>query len=205
MREPIDTIMYRNHEIKVYYDESGHSPDYWRDDAAFLVYDHRNFTVRVDGFNPQDIFDFTQEGKRVLYDGYYVFPVYAYIHSGVSLSLGRSGYPFNCRFDTSMKGFALVQRMAGCYNYDKAYERAQSLLKEWNTYLDGDVYGYMSPFGSCWGFYGKEGRDEMIEEAKGQIDYHAYQQNIKRQATLKMFIHHRVPYETRAKLLPKLL
>jgi hypothetical protein len=36
-----------------------------------------------------------------------IFPVYAYIHSGIALSTSR-GYPFDCPWDSGQLGFALV-------------------------------------------------------------------------------------------------
>lgn len=196
MREPIETIMYRNYEIAVYYDDSNESPDDWRNDERFLVYDHRQFTVRRDGFDVADIFEVFQ--TKNLYDGFFIYPVYAYIHSGVSLSLGR-GYPYNCRFDTSFKGFALIKKQKGTYNREtSAREAAEGLIKSWNTYLSGDVYGYNSAAGSCCGFYGKEGMKQMIEEAKAEIDHDIAERMFTRFQMLKTYIKHKVPFEKRA-------
>lgn len=194
----IETIEYRGYEIEVCYDTDAESPDLWGNDRVFIVYDHRDFDVRRKGFDPQDIFDHITETKRLFYDGYFVFPLYAYIHSGVSLSLGRSGYPFNCPWDTSYKGFVLVKRCKGwTYTRKKAEELAQSEVEEWNTYLSGDVYGYNSEVGGCWGFYGDEGRKQMIEDAKGEIDYEIEKKRESHFKQLKTWIKNRVPLEKR--------
>ena len=104
-----ETIKYKGFKIKTYYDEDPMSPQEMGDDSEVcLVYDHRDFCVRVKGFDPDDIFETFQ--TKNIYQGFWIFPVYAYIHSGVALSLGRSGYPFNDRWDVSFKGFALVKR-----------------------------------------------------------------------------------------------
>jgi hypothetical protein len=95
-----------------------------------------------------------------------------YSHSGCSLSLGRSKYPFNDRWDVSSTGFALVKRQKSCsWKRDKAYSCAESLIKGWNMYLSGDVYRYNSEAGGVCGYYGKEGKEQMIKEAKAEIDY----------------------------------
>lgn len=166
--EAIETITYRGEAIEVFYDEDATSPKDWDNDFAFIVYDHRSFNVDVKGFDPREIFEHTEEAKRLFFDGYYVFTLYAHIHSGVSLSLsgGRD------RWDTSSTGYVLVKKEKGTYHRNKAFKVALSVVEEWNQYLSGDVYGYMSSCGgSCWGFYGSEGRKKMIEEAKAEIDY----------------------------------
>jgi len=210
-----ETIKYKGFKIKAYYDENAESPDYWGNDDMFLVYDHRQFCVERKGFDPSDIFERMQEGKKLFSEGninfkypnksnvaYWFFPVYAYIHSGVALSLGRTFNvgAYHNRFDVSFKGFALVQRMKDwSYTEDKAYKRAEALVEEWNTYLCGDVYGYQSKCGSYWGFYGDEGYKYMIEEAKSEIDYHIKKQIKKHGELLKTWIVNKVPLDKRVK------
>lgn len=166
-----EIVIYRDQEIRICRDEYSQSPDDWGNIESFLVYDHRQFCIRRKGFDPTEIFEHCQIAKRMFYKGFYVFPVYAYIHSDVSLSLGNSSYPFNDRWDTSMKGFVLVERMKGIWDKKKAIAVAESIVNEWNMYLCGDVWGYTSDFGSCWGFYGESGKGQMLSEAKAEIDY----------------------------------
>lgn len=197
MSEIIETIQYKGHKIKVFIDEDTESPDNWGNDEIFLVYDHNQFYVKREGFNPTDIFESMQTGKKT-YDGYWFFPVYAYIHSGVSLSLGRNKYPFTDRWDVSFKGFILVKCMKGSWwNQDKAYESAEGLIDEWNQYLGGEVYGYTSEVGGCCGFYGDEGMTQMIEEAKNEIDFYINKQIEEHLKQLKVWIKNRVPYQYR--------
>lgn len=163
---------YKGRTINIYYDTDPQTPDYWGNTDVFLVYDHRQFTVEVQGYDPEDIFSHIQEAKRYFYNGYWVFPVYAYIHSGVSLSLGRSSYPFNCPWDTSFRGFALVKRQKGwTYTRTKAEKVAASIVEEWDDILNGNVYGYDTGADSCWGFVGDEGLKDAISQAKANIDY----------------------------------
>lgn len=194
MRDKIETIEYRGKEINTYYDTDAQSPDDWGNDECFIVYDHRDFTVERKGYNPDDIFENLQNKKR-LYDGYHVFPLYAYIHSGVSLSLGRNSYPFTCNWDTSFKGFVLVKRQKGwSWTPNKAEKIAQSVVDEWNDYLSGSVYGYNTDSGSCWGFYGDEGYKDMIEEAKAEIDYDILKGRKNHYEQLKTWIRNKVPF-----------
>ena len=205
MKNIVEIIDYKDHVIKIISDHECDSPDDWGDNDYFLVYDHRNFTITRKGFDPQDIFDAMQKRAK-LYDDYFYFPVYAYIHSGISLQLQRwfPGLPQgHNEFDVSFKGFALVKRQKGSYIRDKAYEIAKSVVEEWNDYLSGNVYGYIvekddEHIDSCWGFYGDYEKSGIIEEAKNVVDWQvkkALQAHITR---LKTYIRNHVPLEVRA-------
>lgn len=203
MNEPFETIDYRGYDIKIYQDEPHESPDDWGDDYAFIVYDHRDFYVERDGFDPKEIFFRWKEGFKT-FDGYWIFPLYAYIHGGVALSLSRSFYPFTCSWDTSFTGFALVRREKGSWNEDEAYEVAEEVVKTWNCYLMGEVFGYVveevtERFNSCWGYYGyKKGDwDYMIWCAEQTIDYDIQEKSRKHFTQLKSWINKKVPFEYR--------
>ena len=191
--ETKEIINYRGVDIHIYYDEDPQSPNEWGDEERFIVYDHRQFCVKRKYFDPTDIYEHTSETKRMFYDGFFVFPLYAYIHSGVSLSLSR-GYD---RWDTSLNGFVLIKREKGCYTKDAAYKAAEAIVDEWNEYLSGEVYGYDSSCGSCWGFYGKSGLEQLIDEAKSEIDYKLAKNVKKYFDRKKVEIKNRVPYEKR--------
>lgn len=147
------------YKIKVIQDMNADSPDIWRDEERFLVYDHRQFSVQRKGFNAREIFEATK--KKKTFNGYWVFPVYAYIHGGVALSVGSHNFP-DARWDVSMSGFALIKRESGTYTEKTAFKAAEGLIEEWNQYLSGDVYGYKivdendDEIESNWGYYGSE-------------------------------------------------
>jgi hypothetical protein len=200
MSHPIHTENYKGLTIKVWADEYTESPDQWGNTDAFIVYDHRSFSVERDGFDPEAIHEHLQSGGK-LFDGHHVFPLYAYIHSGVSLSLGRSSYPFTCPWDTSLRGFVLVKRQKGwSWNRTKAEKVAQSIVSEWNDYLSGNVYTYTvedsqgNNLDACAGFYGdydSEGGalDQAREAAHGEY-LTAVKRHLKKVAT---WITNRVP------------
>jgi hypothetical protein len=213
------TIDYRGCKIDIIYDQDPESPDAWGNDDMFIVYDHRDFNIQRKGFDPGAIFEDTQRLKKSFYDGYHVFPLYAYIHSGVSLSLGRDSYPFTCPWDTSMAGFVLVEKTKGwSWRRDKARKCAESLVSEWNIYLSGQVFGYNAyvpdedgeedhGIGSCWGYYGDPDEKDayIVSEAKASIDWYLKDQMKKRADKLKTFIRNRVPLENRLVELDKIL
>jgi len=197
----MEKINYRGIGIEIIPDEDCESPNEW-DNDRFIVYDHRDFYVEKKGFNPKEIFDYFEENayKKVLYKGYFVFTLYAYIHSGVYLSLGRGRYPFNDRWDVSSTGSVLIKRTSGTWTEAKARKVAEGLIETWNQYLSGDVYGYNIEQlnESCWGYYGK---DVCLQEAKDIIDWHLENQRKKRIVTLKELIKSKVPLEHRQKRL----
>jgi hypothetical protein len=214
MREPIETIMYRNSEIAIYQDEDAHSPNDWDNDYAFLLHDHRDFATHphlkgIDRNTCQEIYDTRwSEGKKTYYyagKNFWIIPVFAYIHSGVSLYLNRrAAMQYEpTGFDTSFKGFVLVDKTKPeMWAMDDAFKVAESVIKEWNMYLSGEVYGYQSASGSCWGFYGEEGKKEMIEEAKSEIDWDCKDKLLKKIAKVKIFIRNNVPLEIRERIIP---
>jgi len=173
--EKADSEYYNGYTINIYYDEDAgcreNPNDWWGD--SFLVFDHRQFCIEKKGYSPQDIFD---DGGRV--KGYFVFRCYAYIHSGVVLSVGSpAGFP-DIRWDVSSTGYWLVKREKGCYTVEKARQVAENMCSAWNTYLSGEVYGYMledseeDEEGGCWGFYGYDyEKSGLLESAKAEIDW----------------------------------
>ena len=92
---------------------------------------------------------------------YWSLPLYAYIHSGVALSLS----PFYDPWDSGRIGTVYISK-----SYFTDYiTAAQGLVDSWNQYLQGGVYGFEieDPQGnhidSCYGFYGD--REFVITEA----------------------------------------
>jgi hypothetical protein len=80
--------------------------------------------------------DICEEAKGYL-KKYHIFGLDAYIHSGVTLSLGGEGR--QCRWDTSKLGLVFVSKKEWTTR-KKAEAVARSLIKEWNCYLSGDTY-----------------------------------------------------------------
>jgi hypothetical protein len=133
-----EEIFYKGCKIKIVQCECTDSPDDWGNEDLFLVYDHRQFTVRREGFEPIDIY----ESESAYEEEHWVFPVYAYIHSNVALSLNRNNYPFNDVWDVSSTGYILASKKE-FETEEIAVKAAESLVKTWNQYLSGEVYGYI--------------------------------------------------------------
>lgn len=151
--------------VRIERDSDSASPDDWGNTDLFLVTTrNRYFEVECKGFTIEGCKDGAYKSD------YHVLPLYAYIHSGVALSVRRGGQ-FSCPWDSEQIGYALVRKRAGFRNILKV---AESLVAEWNTYLSGDVWGYTITdadgdlVDSCWGFYG---HDDCAKEARNAAKY----------------------------------
>jgi len=168
---------YKGYEILILQDEDPQAPNEGDVEDLFLVFDHRDFCVKVPGYEPQDLFNDVYAKNKRFYNGYWLIPIEAYIHSGVHLMIKGSVEAANCpdrRWDVSFKGFVLVKRIKQwSFTYETATKRAAELVKSWNNYNSGNVYGYEIPEldSSCWGFYG-DWEDHAMVEAKHVIDHH---------------------------------
>lgn len=156
-REALQKIEYKDHIIEIVQDEYNEDPNVW-DDSQFLVYQHRNFTIEKDGFHPENISIHIEATERLLdptisdearegfeeylnsdYDNYWIFPIDAYTHSGVSLSI-FSGQK-TCNWDSSVSGYYLVSKEIQ-NTEEGAEEVVESYLETWNDILGGRVYGF---------------------------------------------------------------
>lgn len=114
--------------------------------------------------------------------GVYALPVYAYVHSGMAISLK----PFKCPWDSGVAGWIYVNKAHFCeemglkkFSSKRAYKSAEGEVEELNQYINGEVYGYSvetrasvedeweDTGDSCWGFSGDESIPEMVAEAGG--------------------------------------
>ncbi len=206
MNKAEEVIEYKNHKIEIFQDLQPESPHNWENDDCFLVYDHRQFNVKVDGFEPViiyqhlrakfelealpkenlsesqlDIKAIAEDHYNSKFEEYFIWTVYAYIHSGVSLSLGNNTYPFNDKWDVSSTGYILISKAEFDNDQEKALKAAQSLVETWNDYLSGNVYGYIAyeqdkEIDSVWGFYGDDHKESgLLESAESNIDYNINQ------------------------------
>ena len=139
--EAIHTENYRNHTIKIFRDDSSDNPGDWGDDELFLVANHRDFFVT----RPELGRSFTARDVIREYEHtHFLFPLEAYIHGGVCLALAGEGNFPDRAYDVSMVGLVAVSKaILSEMTRKKARKYAERLLKTWNDYLLGNVYGYV--------------------------------------------------------------
>lgn len=139
-----------------------------------------------------------------------MLPISMYEHSGISIWLGSTdGHP-DARWDCSSIGFAYIEKATAEKEMPQrilteeqkndwkqwAYDIMESEMKTYNQYVSGEVYGYMieDEYGEegsdvdlcgCWGFYDK---DDMLEQAKADIDNYVEKKAELRKNNLKAII-----------------
>lgn len=186
------TLNYRNYKIVLEQDEYCESPNEWGDDELFLLAKHREFDVSRKRFDIDEIFDHIEETNIWEWDNYKLLPLFAYIHSGISLSTSRV-----CQWDSSLVGLIFISKE---YETDEQDRLADNLLSNWNTYLIGDVWRYEilskddEPIDALCGIYEYE---EALKMAEAQVDWEV-KEGIKKFFTRKKIeIKNRIPLSKR--------
>lgn len=165
----VETIEKRKVAIaKIIQDEMAESPSAWINKDIFLVSGHRDFYEPFPGEKGIDTQAY-EKGYGEYKKTHRIFPLEAYIHSGVRLSLAGEGNFPDRQWDVSTVGSVFVSKLE--YNTKEiARKAALSLIEEWNMYLSGDVYGVViededgNEIDYCWGYYGLEYAKIMAEE-----------------------------------------
>lgn len=113
-------------------DDSPLAPDDNDEPCVFFVLaDTRNFSASCpSGWTISSVQDEMNNEESE----YTIVPLYAYIHSGIVLSLGK----FSCPWDSGQIGYVVVQNGGADPNLI-----ASAYVKEWNQYLSGDVYRFV--------------------------------------------------------------
>lgn len=188
----VKSVNYRGRTIEIHQDEDARSPQEDGDLGLFLIANHRQFYVPAPGAAKR-IDNDPEVAKSPFTKTHWIFPLEAYIHSGVRLAFGSEGNFPDRRWDVSQVGWVFASKKEWRLSA-KARKAAASYIETWNQYLGGEVYGYIVGEESCWGFYGLE---YCIEEAKGVVDYQIEAARKAKLAKLKTWIRNRVPLAVR--------
>ena len=179
MTDAIETIEYKGHIIKIHQDEGDFNPRE-NDNICEFHCSHRRYNLGDEGFNYQNREDCIEAVKERERNGDIVLPLYLYDHSGITISLS----PFQCPWDSGQVGFVVIPRKTMLEEFGgkiftkalkiKSLEIAQCEVIEYDSYLRGEVYGFViddnNEIGdSCWGFIGDI--KYSIEQAKKEIDH----------------------------------
>lgn len=187
----IKKIEHKGHEIEIHHDDSvQESPLEFVNDIFLSLHRDYEFTVHSCS-TPSEIEEYYE-------DDYHLFPVRAYIHGGISLTiLHTNRYPFNDAWDSGWFGVYGV-RKDEFKDEDEARKKAVGMIECFNDYLNGNVYGYVTDNGdSCWGYLGDPEKSGLIDDAKGIIDYDIKQARLKQFKQVKAWIRNRVPLNKR--------
>ena len=158
-------------------DEMSESPNDWGDESLFLVHYHRDFEIKRDSVITEDDARNIYQGKKISQEkNYWIFPVDAYIHSGVSLSMSggfrgklSEGHE---QFDVSSVGLILVSKKEA-KTKKQAEKTARYLLQSWNEYLSGDVYSMLKQT------YNKKGKNLDYDIVAGNYGFENAKKDLK--------------------------
>lgn len=206
----IKTKIYKNHEIEIELDESPQNPrTEWENFTEIHCCSNDHYLGEHNHSSWDECRKAIREAKK---RGDLVFKVFAYIHGGVALSLESFHGKLpqgHAEFDSGQCGFIVVKKKDIIENFGKknwteelkkkAYEVAESDIKIFGAYLNGEVYGYVidDTEDSCFGYYDV---DSAIEEAKSTIDYMINNKIKEHCEQLKIWIKNKVPLYVRISL-----
>jgi hypothetical protein len=174
----IKTIERNGYTLRILTDDDPCSPAEW-DNLGQIAYCSSRYTLGTEAVSK----DRLDEIAAGIEDGSLIgLPVYAYVHSGATISTS----PFGCRWDSGQCGFVYCSasdaedEWAGDSHFRaNALRVLQGEVETFDQYLRGDVYGYTitdkdgDVVDSCWGFYGIECAEE---EARSSLSHWAEQQ-----------------------------
>lgn len=167
--DPIQSLEYKGYVIEILYDEDAESPREWDNLGEMLYRDHSRYILGDRGVPSEEIQEVAEDPDMIH------LPVYAYVHSGITIN--TTG--FSCPWDSGQCGIiyvskARVENEYGSVDEARAKKALRSEVQTFDSYLRGDVYGYVikdkmgNDMGSLYGCYGF---DYCVSEAKSEVDY----------------------------------
>lgn len=164
--KPYETFTHHGLTVEIHQDTDVESPTEFGDAGLFLVSGHRDFYVPEPG--EKRIHDDWETIVERYKKTHWIFPIEAYIHSGVVLAFSQRGNFPDRQWDVSQIGGIFASKKEWRLSAS-ARKAAEGLLNTWNQYLSGDVWGYVvgddTPFEeSCWGFFGLDYCREQAKE-----------------------------------------
>lgn len=197
---------YKGFTIKIMQDDDAQSPDDWDQAATIYTKHNRYFAIGKDLNKIED-----EEAAEVRTGGEWL-PIYAYVHSGVTISTSA----FSCPWDSGQCGFIVMSKEKIIEEYGDdtpaSREKAKQLMvgevTSWDTYLKGEIYGYIvedkdgEHLDSCWGYYG-DYREEggALSEARSVAERHVKDKAKKRREKVKALIKGKAPLHKRGEAL----
>lgn len=183
--EYTENFEYRGFNILIPYDDM--APDPRKDDEGLfsqMICFHKDYSLgdRHGFVSPEHLAEYLKELEL---DNELVIkkPLYLYDHGNITMRT----WPFSCRFDSGQVGIIFVEEddlpyFLSDWKYntetqEKIERMIEAEVKLYDAYISGNVFGFIvqdengENVDSCWGFYGMEGMEEAIEEAKAVIDY----------------------------------
>jgi len=163
--------------VIISHDECPDNPREGHDHLGTMLYVSDRYILGDERVSSDEIDDITSRDDVIW------LPVYAYIHSGVTIN--TTG--FHCPWDSGQCGVIYIEVEDVLKEYssktltDDLRKKVEGVLRaeveEFDQYLRGEVYGFTvldekeQHFDSCWGFYGLEYcREAAKESADGLVE-----------------------------------
>ena len=169
--EDVKRIEHDGYVIRIVQDDDPMSPREW-DNLGTILYVSNHYTLGDKQVLGEEIEEITERDDVIW------LPVYAYIHSGIALSTGEFGDPW----DSGQCGIIYVETETARKEYgdsfseDNVREYLAQEIETFHQYVSGNVYGYIvevdgEHIDSCWGFFGEDGIEQAIAEAKSSGEW----------------------------------
>ena len=179
------TIEYKDYTIVIEQDDHPMNPREEDANLGNMLCRHTRYNLGDDHMaDREEVLDIL-EGRR---KDVVAFPLYLYDHGNITMN--TTG--FSCPWDSGMVGciFMTFDNIRKAYNVkrvtkkliEKVKDSLRAEVREYDGYISGNVYGFwiqkdgeytprlLSKYADCWGFYGDEGLQHAIKEAKFSID-----------------------------------
>lgn len=163
--------------IHIDYDDSGLTIDDLLGEITpwSVAYSSNRYTLGTEQMSADEIESIAEDRR------YWSAPVYAYIHSGVTISMGK----FGCPWDSGQSGIVYAEKVEiakslghkrwNQHTAARAQKIATSIIEELDLILRGEIYRYEitdddgTHLDSCGGFVGK---DHCREDAESAAAYY---------------------------------
>ena len=160
----------------VEYDEYVESPINWDNLCKFIfIGEYSHLGDKHDFHETHESFDAHQKHIENKLDVAFITPIYAYVHSGMTISTE----PFSCPWDSGKLGWVVMTKQALRENYgvkrvtkkliEKAMVHVDGEVKTLDNYIKGNVYWFKIEdengyeVDSCGGFIGDIEENGMLE------------------------------------------
>ncbi len=195
----VEEKIYKGHEIEIEYDENPQNPRTEWDNICVFHIALRNYSFGDKNYS--DMESICKAERKAKRNGDITLPIYLFDHSGITISLS----PFSCRWDSGQCGFIQIPRKKMIEEFGgkiftpklkkRALEIAKGEVETLDSYLRGEIYGYVIDEGtgdgeSCWGYYSVK---DAMDEAKSIVDYVIEEAKKKHYEQLKRWIKNKVP------------
>jgi len=191
-----DTIEYKGYSIEIVQDDTAQNPRSWKckGEEPIMTCWHRKYTLgdeqpkcdpdewleQVANIDTDvDDYKFSREDciRMIEEQGTVILPLYLYDHSGITMSTGK----FGCPWDSGQVGWIYCTKKTiekEGWAPEKAALYMEGEVETYDDWLIGNVYGYDIETAdgndtgeACSGFYGDPDKSGVIEEAKRMVDY----------------------------------